>query len=115
MGSLRINIETDKTALVVSLPQGAQFSLHDLSTEDAAGTICLWVPVGQLQSLIQSSVDGEIWLEAATIGFDVAVDVFNRPPDWKSKGKIQKQFVKEQDVMTRRVPFVYENGSELGW
>ncbi|KIM31189.1 hypothetical protein M408DRAFT_327476 [Serendipita vermifera MAFF 305830] len=113
-GSLRVNVQTDKTALVVSVPQGIQFSLHDLSTDTAAGTICLLIPAGQLQSLIKSSADSQIWLEAATVGFDVALDVISRPCDWKLKGREQTNFVKEQDVLTRRVPFIYEKGAPLG-
>jgi len=114
MGSLNIDIETENTALIISLAQGVQLSLHDMTSDDAAGTICLLIPVGQVQSLIQASKDGQIWLEAATVGFDIAVDVHNRPYGWKSKGQKQVQFIKDQDVLTRRVPFIYDKGVHFG-
>jgi hypothetical protein len=114
MGSLNIDIETENTALIISMAQGVQLSLHDMTSDDDAGSICLLIPVGQVQSLIQASKNGQIWLEAATIGFDVAVDVHNRPYGWKSKGQKQIQFVKDQDVLTRRVPFIYEKGTRFG-
>lgn len=114
MGCLNVDVETENTALTISLAQGAQLSLHDMASDNAAGTICFLVPVGQVQILIQASRDGQTWLEAATIGFDVAVDIYNRPYDWRSKGQTQIQFVKEQDVLTRRVPFIYEKGAQFG-
>jgi hypothetical protein len=114
LNSLRLNVETDDTSLAIVLPDGFQLSLNDMPTDSRAGLISIIIPEGQVQALLQASKDGQIWLEAAAATFDAAIDVYSRPYNWKTNGKKQLDFVRVQDSLTRRVPFIYEPGCTYG-
>lgn len=108
LSSLHINVETGDASLAIALPDGLQLSFNNMPTTSRAGLISLIVPEGQTQALLQASKDGQIWLEAAAMKFDASIDVHSRPPNWKAEGKEQLDFIREQDAVTRRVPFIYD-------
>jgi hypothetical protein len=98
----------------MSLPEGFQISFSDLPTDTAASGISVLLPSGQIQCLLSTPSDSDQWLEAAVGSFDFGIDIYSRPLDWKRLSESQSQFIKDQDAMTRRVPFIYEKGAPLG-
>lgn len=114
LSAIHISLETNTAALTLSLPEGIQLSHNDMPTMTRAGLTSVFLPRGHIQSLIKASKDGNTWLEAGAVELDVALDVYSRPCNWRSMAEKQLAFVKEQDSLTRRVPFVYDPDSFYG-
>ncbi|CAG8755385.1 9144_t:CDS:2, partial [Acaulospora colombiana] len=113
LASIYLNIRTDNSIVAMSFPEGFQITFSDVPTETAASGTSILLPSGRIQCLLSTSNDPDQWLEAAVGSFDIGMDIYTRPDDWKSLGEAQSRFIEEQDSMTRRVPFIYEKGTPV--
>lgn len=54
----------------------------------------------------------ELWLEAASASFDMALDIYAAPEGWQRMTKMQTEYVAAQDEPTRRARFLYERSPD---
>ena len=105
--------ELKDTACQLVLPDGLRFDTNDLPGQQYASVRSISAPIVHLRSLLAHRA-GRVpvqWCEVASGSFDVHLDLYSAPPDWRSLAAQKMQFVERQDFATRRVAWMY--GTDL--
>ncbi|KAF8577934.1 hypothetical protein K439DRAFT_1363574, partial [Ramaria rubella] len=116
---LKVNVElvdvmwsTDCARIQLYVPQGVQFDHSDLAGNSYKTVTEIRVPQTIVRALVRSKTHQESWLEAASITFDVGIDLYSAPRDWRQAAKAQADFIAAQDALTHRAQFLYEKPPE---
>ncbi|KAI0645908.1 hypothetical protein C8Q79DRAFT_910949 [Trametes meyenii] len=96
-----------EAAVELALPSGLRFDSNDLAGKTFRKVTSLRVPEGSIKLLLSLKQGHSRWIEAADAQFDIDLDIYSAPPQWRDSAKHQTQFIAKQDVLTRRAKVLY--------
>jgi hypothetical protein len=106
-----------KANVQVVLPEGLSLDYNDHAGKVYKKVVEIRVLKAIIRALLLADLRRKWWLEAASVSFDMALDIYTAPAGWKGMAKVQTDFVANQDAPTRRAWFLYEKapgGPNLG-
>jgi hypothetical protein len=113
-----VNILGDDTMVRLLLEQGVDIKFHNLIREEFSKKIALHLPLLQVACLAivegQGQGDEDVsWAEVGVIDSSLRVTIFGHTSDWQEKRATQQTFIKENDELTYRCPFLYEDEDDM--
>ncbi|KAF8325178.1 uncharacterized protein EI90DRAFT_3157032 [Cantharellus anzutake] len=110
-------IMSEAAAIRLFLSDGLRFASNDLAGHSYRKVKSVDIPISKVQFLLEDQVErgiagSRLWLEVGSAEFDLHMDVYHSPPNWQKDAERQILFVQNQDSLTRRVPFLYEQSHE---
>lgn len=97
----------------LTLQEGLQINLQNLINKRFSKKIIFEIPTIELIGLSsregKSQGDESFWVEVFNMTTKVSITMFQHYQDWESKRNAQQSFIKEQDDITYRCSFLYEN------
>lgn len=99
-----------RAAILLSIPSGIRYDSNDFAGKTYKQLKSVVVPSVKLRCLAQTPNDAKIldeWFEIASASFDVNVDIYGAPPNWKADAQRQRMFVQSQDTFTGRASWIY--------
>lgn len=100
-------------ALEIALPHGLVLQVNDLAGKLYRKVTSLRISHISLRVLI-TAVGRPRWLEAAHFSSDASIDMYSAPAGWKKSAHAQANFVRAQDILTRRVNFMFRSSTSGG-
>ncbi|KAK0226200.1 hypothetical protein IW262DRAFT_1457427 [Armillaria fumosa] len=93
-------------AALLSLPEGLRLDSNNLGGRFHRQLTSIRIPVASVKMLLRNLSDR--WLEAGETTFDVYLDIYTSPVNWRNLAAAQESFVKEQDALTGRAAKMLE-------
>ncbi|TDL24302.1 hypothetical protein BD410DRAFT_116796 [Rickenella mellea] len=90
-----------QTTLRLSLPDGFSLASNDLAGDYYRKVLVLLAPAVDVLVLL-ALPSGRRWIEAASLHFEISLDLYRSPSGWKRSAKRQKEFLQKQDSETQR-------------
>lgn len=97
----------ENAAVEVRLPQGFRMDSNDLAGKLYNKVTSFRVPDASLKLLLSKPASSYDWYETAEVMFDVNLDIYSAPPNWRQKAQAQAEFLAAQDSHTCRAFFLY--------
>lgn len=105
-----------QTALNVTLPKGVHFQSNDLASQLYRKVLSIKVPAASIKILLAPPNGRDSWWEAASVSFDVNLDMYSSPLGWKDTARAQTEFILREDCLTGRMSdlFTSLNAGNIG-
>ena len=112
--SVDLVVMSEACAIRLILSDGIRFDSNDLAGHAYRRVKSLEIPTFKIQCLLANPANKELaspgtWLEVGSAVFDVHMDIYDSPDNWRKDALRQMRFIRTQDSLTRRVPFLYED------
>jgi hypothetical protein len=107
--SIDVTLWGQHAALQLTASKGLSVHYDDLACSDYAKHVELDLPRVTAKCLLSCpELQNEMWLEVAAISFDISLAMGLCSSGWEQKAEEQLSYVRKQDALTRRCPFLYE-------
>lgn len=105
--SIDLAIRGQGTAVQVYLPETTSIRFDDLASATFLKHIAVDVPSISVRALAPLFGKAAPWMEVASIEADFSLAVGLSVSDWQDKARIQREFIRAQDALTKRCAFIY--------
>lgn len=109
VGPVNLTWLAGNTAVDVTIPSGITLNTNDLAGDFYRKVTSIQIPTISLKVLVTNVTRPRSWLEAAHAILDVNVDIYSAPAGWRDTSRVQKEFVRIQDVPTGRAKLMKES------
>ncbi|KAK0486085.1 hypothetical protein IW261DRAFT_776549 [Armillaria novae-zelandiae] len=106
LSSVHVTWKAGDAAALLSLPDGLRLDNNNLGGRFHRQLTSIRIPVASVKMLLRNLSDR--WLEAGETTFDVYLDTYTSPVNWRNLAAAQESFVKEQDALTGRAAKMLE-------
>ncbi|KAH9485425.1 Protein CSF1 [Psilocybe cubensis] len=105
---IELTWKSERAALYVQLPHGLVFDSNDLGAHQYRSVMALRIHQLNASVLLASSTERKNqWLEAASVLFDMDLDIYSSPTGHRGMTRKQLLFIEEQDKPTGRAKFMF--------
>ncbi|KAK4686556.1 protein CSF1, partial [Tremellales sp. Uapishka_1] len=108
IGEIVLAYITRDSAVTVDLPLGVSLDLSTLASRSHLSSFGVLLPTISI-SILQYA---RKWTSVGRLSSGLAIDMYEAPKNWKDKASKQQAFLKEQDVDTKRIWYMYEEEGE---
>lgn len=102
-----VALRVEQAAFSLCLHSGLQVQSNDLAGELYRKLLSVEAPEIAVKLLTAGADDPSNWYEAASLDFDVNLDLYSSPLGWREAAKAQNEFVVKQDVATNRAKMMF--------
>ncbi|KAI5479573.1 hypothetical protein MNV49_003310, partial [Pseudohyphozyma bogoriensis] len=108
--SVDLSVRGQGTAVQFDLPDGVAIRFDDLASAPFLKHIEIDVPSFHVRFLAPLFGRAAPWMEVASLDADLSIVLGLSETGWEEKAKVQLAFIKAQDALTKRCPFIYGHG-----
>lgn len=104
-------LETTAAGIAVELPQGVFIDTSSVASKACRSVQGLGVPCASLH-VLRRQAGHKTWEPVGSVSTGMSMDTYKVPPGWQDDAAKQQEFLREQDEITKRVPFLYGEGDD---
>lgn len=99
-------VSSGNSGIALELPKGVFIDTSSMASKSCRSVMGLGVPTISVHILHRKSEEKR-WQPIGSVATGLSLDNYKLPHDWKTVAEEQMKFLKEQDSLTRRVPYLY--------